>query len=110
VLSLLSDETIRAAARTLAHTATSQPARVILFGSYARGDAWEGSDVDFLVIEPEVPNRHAEMVLLRRALKGFPTPVDVMVASEAQVRAWRGVPGVVLHDALAEGRVLSEHS
>ena len=34
--------------------AASAPAKVILFGSRARGDAGEGSDFDFLVIEREV--------------------------------------------------------
>ncbi|MBA3572751.1 MAG: nucleotidyltransferase domain-containing protein [Pyrinomonadaceae bacterium] len=30
----------------------AKPARVVLFGSYARGAATEDSDMDFLVIEP----------------------------------------------------------
>src|SRR5215218_5020819 len=46
--------------------AARQPARVLLFGSHARGDAGPASDLDFLVIERNVPNRHAEMVRLGR--------------------------------------------
>ncbi len=46
-------ELIEEAARRLASTARP-PARVILFGSHARGDADDESDVDFVVIEPGV--------------------------------------------------------
>ena len=34
--------------------AAARPRRVILFGSYGRGDADAGSDLDIMVIEPEV--------------------------------------------------------
>ena len=38
------------AAKRIAETANTL-VKVILFGSYARGDANEGSDLDFLVVE-----------------------------------------------------------
>jgi len=34
-------------------------ATIILFGSYARGDHREQSDLDFLVVEPEVAARRS---------------------------------------------------
>jgi predicted nucleotidyltransferase len=84
---ILMDDDIERAAHTLAETAGS-PLRVILFGSHARGEARAGSDLDFLVIEPEVSDRHAEMVRLRSALHGMRRPIDVLVYSEAQVDEW----------------------
>jgi predicted nucleotidyltransferase len=48
--------------------AAAQPLKVILFGSHARGDADDYSDVDLLVIEVTVPDRCEEMVRLNRAL------------------------------------------
>jgi len=101
------DTDIERAAHTLAETAGS-PVRVILFGSHARGDARVGSDLDFLVIEPDVPDRHAEMVRLRSALHNLRRPIDVLVFSEAQVEEWGEARGTVLHAALSEGRVLVE--
>jgi predicted nucleotidyltransferase len=101
------DEDIVHAARILAETAGSH-VRVILFGSHARDDARTGSDLDFLVIERDVPDRHAEMVRLRNALHAMRRPIDVLVYSEAQVEEWGQAPGTALHAALSEGRVLVE--
>lgn len=81
-------------------------ARVLLFGSHARGDGDANSDLDFLVIEPQVADRAAESVRLRRALRGLLAPMDIIVVSEQQVEEWGEVPGTVVHAALAEGRVV----
>ncbi len=35
---------------------------VIVFGSYARGDADEGSDLDLMVIERVVPSKAEELL------------------------------------------------
>lgn len=78
-------------------------ARVILFGSHARGEARQRSDVDFLVVEPEIEDEAAESVRLCKALRGLLVPAEVIVVSEDRVREWRNVPGSLVHAALAEG-------
>jgi len=78
------------------------------FGSHARNEARSGSDLDFLVIEPNVPDRHAEMMRLRSALHGLRRPIDVLVYSDAQVEEWGDAPGTALRAALTEVRVLVE--
>lgn len=80
--------------------------RVILFGSHARGQAGPHSDLDFLVIEPEVDDRGRESVRLRRTLRGMGAAADVIVVSETGVREWRDVYGTIIHSALSEGREL----
>lgn len=103
---MLSTEAIKAAAERLAVEA-GPGARVFLFGSHARGEAGPHSDVDFLVIEPHVAGRHAEMVRLRRALRGLESPVDVIVYSEEQADRFGRTWGHVVRHALEEGRLLA---
>lgn len=55
--------------------------RVIVFGSYANGEARTDSDIDLLVIEPEVKDRAAEMVRLSALLGRQLIPADVVVMS-----------------------------
>src|ERR1700685_4211475 len=93
--SVAADELIERAGRVLLDAASS-PARVILFGSHARGEARDGSDLDFLVIEREVDDRAAESVRLRRALRGFGAPVDVIVIDEALAQRRAKVRGTVV--------------
>jgi predicted nucleotidyltransferase len=93
------------AGRMLAEAAPG--ARVILFGSHARGTAAERSDIDILVIEPEVDNAALESVRLMRELRDLRLPVEVVVVSEREAAAWRDVRGSLVHAAVSEGRVLA---
>ena len=82
------------------------PLRIVLFGSHARGDATEDSDLDFLVIESEVADRAREMVRLRRSLRALRIPADVLVYSTGEVLRWGNQPGSALYRALREGRTV----
>jgi len=98
------DAVIEEAGRRLLQAAPAG-SRVILFGSHARGEAGEHSDLDFLVIEPSVEDWGRESVRLHRALQRG-VYADIIVVSEDSVREWRDVYGTVIHAALGEGRPL----
>jgi uncharacterized protein len=105
---VLTDELIAEAGRILADAARA-PARVILFGSWARGDARPDSDLDFLVIEQDGGDGHLdEMTRLRDCLPPLGVPVDVVVMSEELVERRRKVPGTMVHTALREGRLVAK--
>jgi len=88
--------------------AAAQPMRIILFGSHARGDATEDSDFDLLVVLKEVTRPRAEVVRLLDVLRPLRLPVEILLYSEEQVFEWGHLPGTVLYEALAEGKVLYE--
>jgi len=77
--------------------------RVILFGSHARGQAGPDSDLDFLVLEPEVKDRFEEMIRLREVLRPLLIPVDLLVASVEKFEYWRDTPNTVFYRAAKEG-------
>jgi len=85
------------------------PHKIILFGSCARGDATDDSDLDLLIVKKEVSNKRAEMVQARRLLSPLRIPVDILVASEDHLNSnWKDYPGTYLYDATREGVVLYE--
>ena len=101
---LISQETIDAAAELLLEAAPAG-SEVILFGSYARGDACADSDLDFMVVEPEVKGKRAESVRLRKALGSIRASIDVLVVSRQLFESWKQLPSNVIYWAAREGRV-----
>ena len=101
---MISEQTIQQAALLLGEAA--KPAQVILFGSYARGDAKEDSDLDFLVIETEPHDKFTEMVRLRQVLRPLKIPVDVLVYSQAEISQHQSSCATAVYWALREGKVL----
>ncbi len=100
---MISDELIAQAVARLVEAA--HPQKIILFGSYARGDAGRQSDLDFLVVQQTVKNRRKTMVRLQDALRSLYVPADILVASQAQFDEWADVPGTVFYEAKNEGIV-----
>lgn len=86
------------------------PEQVYLFGSHARGEAREDSDVDFLIVESEPfgPNRKrlAELSRLRQALSEFFTPKDLLVYSRDEIARWRDSLNHIIGVCIREGRLL----
>jgi predicted nucleotidyltransferase len=100
------DDLIQLAAQRLINAA--HPEKIILFGSYGRGDFDQGSDLDLLVILSDVNDRIEEMIRLRRILKDIPMAIDIVVYSQADVEERQHLRGTMLYHALREGKVLHD--
>jgi len=86
------------------------PKRIVLFGSSARGDTRQGSDMD-LFIEMESDLRPPERAVTVSAVFGLRSwPLDVIVYTPAEVQRLHGKPGTLLSVIEKEGRVLYERS
>jgi len=86
----------------------ANPRRVILFGSYATGNADEQSDIDLLVVEDRVTDVAGEIVRLLRVLSPLRIPADVLVVNATDFEAWSDTPGNVMFEAVNFGKVLYE--
>ena len=86
----------------------ARPKRIIMFGSQARGEAGEDSDLDVMVVEELVSDRAGEMVRLNRLLRSFDISVDLLVVSAEKFNYWCETPGNVYFEAATEGEVLYE--
>ena len=81
--------------------------RVILFGSYARGNAGPDSDVDILVIGPFGGRSVDRSVEIRMKLRpGF--PMDLLVRTPEKVRERIEMGDCFMRDILDQGKVLYE--
>ena len=84
------------------------PHKVILFGSHAAGTAGPDSDVDLLVVMPLTTSRSERELAIRRELRAWHVPKDVVVTTP-EAFAWRrAIPGTVERSAARNGRVLYE--
>ena len=105
-MEVISDTLIREAAERLGRAAR-RPARVILFGSYARGEQSAESDIDFLVVQQDGFSHRREIVRLQETLSPLRIPAEVLVVSQEEA-AQPERAGDAVRDALAEGVVLYE--
>ena len=84
-----------------------QPEKIILFGSYARGEAHPHSDLDLLVVVETLPSRGQRSApILKMLAETYTEPIDVVVRSAQTLKDWEQVPGSFAHQVLTEGIVL----
>ncbi len=84
------------------------PLQIVLFGSHARGDAGPESDVDLLVVLPQVTDKRKTAIEIRRALVNLPVSKDILVTTPEEIARRGDLVGSVLRPALREGKVLYE--
>lgn len=87
-----------------------EPHRILLFGSLARNEFRDESDIDILV---QVSDEHyKDLVRLNMKMydqmAGFGRPVDIVVATDSQMATWGDTPGFVYREVARYGRPLYE--
>ena len=104
---LVTPEKVNAVIRRLIEIA--HPKKIILFGSYARGDITEDSDLDVLIVAgDEVKNTRKESVRLRSAIKEIEMPMDILVVRESTFQKLGDTPGLIYEEARRTGRLVYE--
>jgi predicted nucleotidyltransferase len=80
------------------------PLRIVVFGSYARGETTPHSDLDLLVVLPEVEHKRDAAVAMRRVLSDVPVSIDVHPTTPEEIERRGWIKGTLLEAALSEGR------
>jgi len=87
----------------------ARPKKIILFGSYVRGDATRDSDLDVLVVtsdEVESPRRESDR--LRNSVSDVNMPMDIVVVPYSRFEALREKLGLIYREADRHGKVVYE--
>ena len=79
------------------------PLRIVLFGSAARDESGEQSDIDLLVVMPEGVHRRRTAQKLYREIKGLRVPFDIVVATAQDLEKHKDNDGLIYKNALKEG-------
>ena len=106
-LRLISREVIQQMAALIAQN--FHPEKIILFGSYARGEATVNSDVDLMVImKNPSPRPDRAVPIIRLIHEHINEPLDIIVRSPEGFDAWSQSPFSLSNQVIKEGKVLYE--
>ena len=87
-----------------------EPIRIFLFGSQARGDTTESSDIDLLVVMNNVENKRQAAIDMRVLLKDLPVSKDIIVSTPDEIERQRHVVGTIAYAAFHEGKIVYERN
>lgn len=89
---------------------TVHPKKVFLIGSYAKGNAHQKSDLDFLIISSN-PNisKYERTTEIQKKLFHYPQiPIDILMFTENEVQEKADNPLTFIGDAIKNGIVVYE--
>lgn len=104
---LVTPEKVQAVVQQLVKAA--RPKKIILFGSYVRGEVNRDSDLDILVVAgDEVKSTGEESVRLRDAVGDINMSMDILVVTESRFRELGDAPDLIYKEARTSGQLVYE--
>jgi len=89
-------------------TSVEDVQRIILFGSAATGGMSRDSDIDLLILKPEIGNWREEWFRVRMALRGLGYPFDIIFMTRERFEETKDVVGGIAYPASRKGTVIYE--
>lgn len=101
---MINQQDIERVAKRLGMAANAD--QVILFGSYAKGEAREESDVDLMIIaESDLP-RFKRSRDLYKLFRPYPFGMDLLVYTPQEIEKGKRSPASFVSSVLREGKIL----
>lgn len=82
------------------------PEKIILFGSYARENATEESDIDLLVVWDTALNHHERNLYLDGLFDNRDFPLDIFAFTRDEFKKFKDMPGTMLYEASHYGKLI----
>ena len=101
---MVDERDIEAVARCLGEAADAE--QVILFGSYARGDADENSDVDLMIVADSDLPRFKRTRELYKLLRPYPFGMDLLVFTPREIQKGKRSVVSFVSAVFREGKTL----
>ena len=86
----------------------AKPDKIILFGSAATGQMTRDSDVDLLIIKPDISDQRNEYVRIIKALWDIRYPFDVLFIDTRWFEESKDIIGGIAYPANKYGKVIYE--
>ncbi|MCX6250009.1 MAG: nucleotidyltransferase domain-containing protein [Bacteroidetes bacterium] len=84
------------------------PSRIILFGSYAKGNPSESSDLDLLIIkDTEIP-KYKRAAFVRKLFDILPCAMDILVYTPSEYNQVIHFKSLIPYIASKEGKIVYE--
>lgn len=101
---MIKDNEIKKVVLNIAKAANAD--RIILFGSYARGEATENSDVDLMVIAESSLPRFKRSRELYKLFRPHPFGMDLIVYTPKEIEKGKRSPLSFVSKVLSEGKTM----
>ncbi|MBL0052265.1 MAG: nucleotidyltransferase domain-containing protein [Bacteroidetes bacterium] len=82
------------------------PEKIILFGSYSNDTADEDSDLDILVVHKTNIPRKERRLPLRKALRDFDFPMDIVIYTPEEIDNWKDASMAFITRIVSEGKTI----
>lgn len=83
------------------------PEKIYVFGSYARGDVYEGSDLDLVIIK-DTNKRFQDRISDVLELNDYEIAVEPLVYTPKEFEEMRERGNALIHTVLKEGKLVYE--
>lgn len=85
------------------------PEKIILFGSYANGNATEDSDLDLLIIQQTDLPKKERRLPVRNILRDMKIPMDILIYTPEEVERWKNASMAFITRIVNEGKIIYAH-